>query len=239
MSLYYLLCISASWWWSSKTETSRCYKLKKKNHLCILLVFISNYTTVRSVEHMKPTVFCSSPKVPFHLCSQCYQYFFETVKAVFMLMLFNFLICRLCVTDKIFDLIFVVNVFYLLWMLSIFREHYRSLYCHSESPRYSCVSLLSVLPNWFFARCFTVADPVCSDFFFHKANYHIQIWYDFTFTLHGALVIYIFSACSVCVPFIVLCCLRLCVLLFLLLATWLLARHVNKNWIKLSIVNIT
>jgi hypothetical protein len=28
-TLYYLLCKSAPWWWSSATETRKCYKLRK------------------------------------------------------------------------------------------------------------------------------------------------------------------------------------------------------------------
>ena len=54
ISLYYLLCNSAPWWWSSTTETCRSYTLRKNTyHLCILLVFISNYTTVHGVEYIK------------------------------------------------------------------------------------------------------------------------------------------------------------------------------------------
>ena len=59
ISFYYVLCNSAPWWWSSTTETCRCYKLREKNiyihHLYILLVFISNYTTMHGVENIKLT----------------------------------------------------------------------------------------------------------------------------------------------------------------------------------------
>ena len=56
--LAYLLCNSAPWWWSNTTETCRCYKLRKYNlyDLCILLVFISNYSTMHRVEHIKYVV---------------------------------------------------------------------------------------------------------------------------------------------------------------------------------------
>ena len=44
ISLYYLLCNSAPWRWSSTTETCRWYKLRKYISLCILLVFIGNFS---------------------------------------------------------------------------------------------------------------------------------------------------------------------------------------------------